>query len=203
MCHTRWKRKFEKLFVRSTFRKHSLVKCAFPAEFFSAHSRTNLLQTCYKFWICNRVPSPDYKSRICSRFVASLYGANVATNRIWSFYVFTHCCRLFYKKNSPHSTQIVLSTLSLSLHVLSPIFIFNFFFLLMAVSLFLNIRGQFHHTQQRGESNRTVAHTHATRSLSFLDWIDRILDSGSDFQFSGRLTTQAVKWKMKLLNVDI
>ena len=54
-----WKRKFEKLFVRSTFGKHSIVKCAFPAEFFSAHLRTNLLQTCYKFWICNRVPSPD------------------------------------------------------------------------------------------------------------------------------------------------
>ena len=34
-----------------------------------------------KLLICNRVPSPDYKSRICSRFVASLYGANVATNQ--------------------------------------------------------------------------------------------------------------------------
>ena len=108
MCHTRWKRKFEKLFVRSTFRKHSLVKCAFPAEFFSAHPRTNLLQTCYIFWISNRGPDPDYKSRICSRFVASLYGANVATNRIWSFYVFTHCSRWILNLLTLNNLELIL-----------------------------------------------------------------------------------------------
>ena len=31
------------------------------------------VQTCYKFWICNPGPDHDYKSKICSRFVASLY----------------------------------------------------------------------------------------------------------------------------------
>ena len=67
-----------------------------------------------KLLICNRVPSPDYKSRICSRFVASLYGANVATNRIWSFYVFTqllsikeyHWISVARNQNNPARTHI-------------------------------------------------------------------------------------------------
>ena len=34
---------------------------------------TNLLR--YNFWICDVGPDPDYKSRICSRFVSSLYAS--------------------------------------------------------------------------------------------------------------------------------
>ena len=90
-----WKRKIEKWFVRSTSWKQFLAKCALPAEIFSSRPRTNLLQTCYKFWICNRGPDPDYKSEQILIFVASLYGANVATNTFFRFYVFTQCSVLY------------------------------------------------------------------------------------------------------------
>ena len=105
-----WKRKIEKWFVRSTSWKQSLGKCALPAEIFSSRPRTNLLQTCYKFWICNPSPDLDYKSEQILIFVASLYGANVATNTFFRFYVFTHYpfhVHSHSKSHHPSSSQPV------------------------------------------------------------------------------------------------
>ena len=57
------------LFLHWVISKKDQIR--FVARFAPYKLATNLLR--YNFWICDVGPDPDYKSRICSRFVSSLY----------------------------------------------------------------------------------------------------------------------------------